>query len=418
LEPFNLAANCDRLRPLDYSNLATNSCADQVPYIAWVPKDLLLVPFQNDTLSRQFLPLDVPHDSGPYSFDLTSNYIGGTRNGPAALLVATRSHTSPYTDWHVLNCSLSNATYVVNVSSDSNSRSLPYVTRLQMMDDEQRWQSSQVPRDGDKDISVPTLSGFSYLGMMEFLNRLLVGTVVGPGPLENTIYWFQPILRVQNPHLMSTLLAFTHELSPFLATLNISNITAPDPTSWTPVYGSGNETISLPQEAITSPSFNQSLESAIEELFQNMTLSLFSDSRFTRDSSDPVNVTFSHFRNVSSYSQRDLLLSYGVALFLTLLASIARCIGIYRNGASYTQKFSTRLRTTTGLGQVVAENDRTGADPLPKYLSRARVKLGGGGQAALELDRVSEAAGERSAMIDTERKEPGTVHQRSLSEDR
>jgi hypothetical protein len=101
-----------------------------------------------------------------------------------------------------------------------------------------------------------------------------------------------------------------------------------------------------------------------------------------------------------------------------LLASIAGCIAIYRNGASYTQRFSTILRTTTGLGQVVAENDRTGADPLPKYLSRTRVKLGGGGQAALELDRVSEAAGERSALIDTERKDSGIVLQRSLSEDR
>jgi hypothetical protein len=199
---------------------------------------------------------------------------------------------------------------------------------------------------------------------------------------------------------------------------------APDPTQWTPVNGFvdelGNHTISLPTEAVSSPSFNQSLGSAIEELFQNMTLSLFSDSRFTRDSRDPVNITLSHFRNIYSYSQRNLLLSYSIALFLTLLASIAGCIAIYWNGASYTQKFSTILRTTSSLGQVVAENDRAGADPLPRYLARARVKLGGTGDVSLELDRVSEAAGERSAMIDPERdlrKEPVIVHQRSLSED-
>jgi hypothetical protein len=210
LEPFNLAAGCDILGlPVDYSKPANDSCDNQVPYIAWVPKDLLLVPFDNHTytLDKLFLPLDVPHDSGPYGIDLTSNYIGGTRNGPATLLVATRSHAAPYTDWNVLNCSLSNATYVVNMSSDSNGRSLPYITRLQKVDDEQRWRSSQVPRDGDKDISAHTLSAFNYLGMMECLNRLLVGTIAGSGPLGNTGYWVQAMLRAQNPHLMSTLLA-------------------------------------------------------------------------------------------------------------------------------------------------------------------------------------------------------------------
>lgn len=87
------------------------------------------------------------------------------------------------------------------------------------------------------------------------------------------------------------------------------------------------------------------------------------------------------------------------------------------NGASYTQKFSTVMRTTTVLGQVVAENDRSGADPLPKYLSRARVDLRQAGEAAMEMKRVSE----RSAIIDSEedwRKEAGIVHQRTLSDGR
>jgi hypothetical protein len=109
------------------------------------------------------------------------------------------------------------------------------------------------------------------------------------------------------------------------------------------------------------------------------------------------------------------------SLSLAFLASIAGRIAIFWNGASYTQKFSTVLRTTTGLGQVVAENDRSGADPLPKYLSRARVDLGRAEEKTMELGQVSETVGERSAMIDSEgdwRKEPGIVHERSLSEER
>ena len=111
-------------------------------------------------------------------------------------------------------------------------------------------------------------------------------------------------------------------------------------------------------------------------------------------------------------------MSYGIALFLTLLASIAGCTAIFFNGASYTHKFSTVLRTTTELGELVAKNDRTGADPLPKYLSRARVDLGRSNHASLELRGRANSPGERSAMIGSDKdlpKEPGTVSQRTLS---
>jgi len=419
LKPFNEAAGCHFVGPFDTLSSANESCKNQVPYIAWVPEYGSLVPFENKNLSSQLLPLDSDLSALDPNGEPNRNYIGGS--GPATLFVATRSQTPPHTDWNVLNCSMYNATYVVNISSDSNRRSLPRISEVRM--ENSFAYSAQAPRYVDEEISASSLSRFSYLGMMECLNRLLVGTMVGSGAIGNTSYWLQLGLRVQNPHLMSTLLAFTHELSPFLATSNSSGLRmpAPDPSQWTAVGKSGYDIISLPEEAVSSPSFNQSLGSAIEELFQNMTLSLLSDSRFVRDAQDPVNVTISYSRNLYSYSQKNLIISYGIALSLAFLASIAGCIAIYWNGASYTQKFSTVLRTTTGLSQVVAENDRTGADPLPKYLSRARVDLGRAGEKAMELGRVSGRTDERSAMIVPEgdrRKEPGIVHERSLSEGR
>jgi hypothetical protein len=72
--------------------------------------------------------------------------------------------------------------------------------------------SAQAMRYVDEEISVSSLSRLSYLGMMECLNRLLVGTMVGSSAIGNTSYWLQMGLRVQNPHLMSTLLAFTHDV--------------------------------------------------------------------------------------------------------------------------------------------------------------------------------------------------------------
>ena len=111
-------------------------------------------------------------------------------------------------------------------------------------------------------------------------------------------------------------------------------------------------------------------------------------------------------------------MSYGIALFLTLLASIAGCTAIFFNGASYTHKFSTVLRTTTELGELVAKNDRTGADPLPKYLSRARVDLGRSKHTSPESRGRANSPGERSAMVSSDKdlpKEPGIVSQRTLS---
>jgi hypothetical protein len=235
--------------------------------------------------------------------------------------------------------------------------------------------SAQAMRYVDEEISVSSLSRLSYLGMMECLNRLLVGTMVGSSAIGNTSYWLQLGLRVQNPHLMSTLLAFTHERSPFLATFNASGLMmpTPDPSQWIAVDKSGYNNLSLPEEAIFSPMFNKSLGAAIEELFQNMTLSLFGDSRFVRDVQDPVDVTISYTRNLYSYSKKNLIVSYGVALSLALLASLAGCVAIFSKGASSTQKFSTVMMTMTGLGQVVAENDWTGADPC-----RGRVWILGG----------------------------------------
>ncbi|KAM0710657.1 hypothetical protein Q7P35_001395 [Cladosporium inversicolor] len=418
LKPFNQAAGCDFLGTFATLNPANDSCENQVPYIAWVPEYGALVPFENKNLSSQLLPLDSDLSDLDPTGEPNRNYIGGSTDGPATLFVATRSQTPPYTDWNVLNCSMYNATYVVNISSDSNSRSLPRVSEVRM--ENSFAYSAQAPRYVDEEISTSSLSRFSYLGMMECLNRLLVGTMVGSSAIGNTSYWLQLGLRVQNPHLMSTLLAFTHELSPFLATSNSSGLmmSTPDSSQWIAVDKSGYNIISLPEEAISSPSFNTSLGSAIEELFQNMTLSLFSDSRFIREQQDPVDVTISYTRNLYSYSQQNLIISYGVALSLALLASIAGCIAIFWNGASYTQKFSTVLRTTTSLGQVVPEKDRSGADPLPEYLSRARAELGRAEETAMEMKRVSERRDERSAMIDSREdwtKEPGIVHQRTLS---
>jgi hypothetical protein len=419
LDPFNAAAGCDFMAMEDNSS---DSCNSTVPYVSWVPDGATTVPFANGTLDNQLLPLDL--ELGQLNTDLGFNtrYLGQSEDGPATLFIATRSQVPPLSQrrWDVLNCSMYNATYVVQASSDSNRRSQALLSEVRIIDSAP-FKPESSAREVDEPSPVQDLAMFSYMGMMESLNRVLVGTMVSKEVLDadSPYYWDQRRLRVQSPSLMSTLLAFTHELVPFTSrSRSNSSALPPDADQWTDVAQHLFSIKSLSKEALTSPSYNRSLASAVEELFQNMTLSLFSDPRFLRDSEELVNVTRYYTRNTYFYSQKNLLLSYGIALFLTLLASIAGCVAIFFNGASYTYKFSTVLRTTAGLRELVAKKDRTGADPLPKYLSRTRVDLGRGDEGSLELRERSGSRSERSAMMGeggSSQKEPGIVSQRSLS---
>jgi hypothetical protein len=419
LQAFNEAAGCEFTGPPPSIDKPKRSCNGSVPYVSWVPNRSSLVPFANGTIRNQLLPLDEDLGGLSPSIEYNGRYMGASIDSPPTRFVATRSQVPPLSDsnWDVLNCSLYNATYVVQFASDSNSRSLPHLLDVRMVNSVSfGWQSDS--RDVNERIPDLDLDIFSYLGMMESLNRLLVGTIVGNGKAGDTIYWEQKRLRVQSPNLMATLLAFTREIVPLMARVNLNDDPTPDASEWVDMGPYGRGSISLPKEAVLSPSYDQSLGSAIEELFQNMTLSLFSDPRFLRNSEEPINVTRSYTRNTYFYSQRNLLLSYGIALFLTLLASISGCLAIFYNGASYTHKFSTILRTTAELGELVEKSDRTGADPLPKYMSRARVDLGRSDGYSQELRRVPGTGGERSAMIGSEgppSKELGIVTQRTLS---
>jgi hypothetical protein len=419
LQAFNEAAGCEFTGPPPSIDKPKRPCNGSVPYVSWVPNRSSLVPFANGTIRNQLLPLDEDLGGLSPSIEYNGRYMGASIDSPPTIFVATRSQVPPLSDsnWDVLNCSLYNATYVVQFASDSNSRSLPHLLDVRIVNSVSfGWQSDS--RDVNERIPDLDLDIFSYLGMMESLNRLLVGTIVGDGKAGDTIYWEQKRLRVQSPNLMATLLAFTREIVPLMARVNLNDDPTPDASEWVDMGPYGRGSISLPKDAVLSPSYNQSLGSAIEELFQNMTLSLFSDPRFLRNSEEPINVTRSYTRNTYFYSQRNLLLSYGIALFLTLLASISGCLAIFYNGASYTHKFSTILRTTAELGELVEKSDRTGADPLPKYMSRARVDLGRSDGYSQELRRVPGTGGERSAMIGSEgppSKELGIVTQRTLS---
>jgi hypothetical protein len=89
-----------------------------------------------------------------------------------------------------------------------------------------------------------------------------------------------------------------------------------------------------------------------------MTLSLLSKSQYLAEAGQMTDVVLDRWLNVYAYDQKNLLISYGVALVLTLLACAVGCAKVYRNGVSYSNLFSTVLRTTRHLQSFDAVRHR------------------------------------------------------------
>ncbi|OQN98196.1 hypothetical protein B0A48_15472 [Cryoendolithus antarcticus] len=122
-----------------------------------------------------------------------------------------------------------------------------------------------------------------------------------------------------------------------------------------------------------------SLQDALEELFQNFTISLLSEpylhSPYTPEPS--ALVTFSTFHNVYTYSYRTLWIAYGLAIVFATLSVLGGAIALLLNGASYSTTFSTIVRVgrTVQLSEEVSAADGEGFEPLPKHLAKAKVRF-------------------------------------------
>jgi hypothetical protein len=387
LQHFNDAMNCSLMLNLSEDD-PKDECENLVTYLSWVPGKVLgdessideySIPFMPNSLVNGTLPLELQTSS----YDYDPRYIGGFTGGAASVYLATRSHRLPYdiNNWNLLNCSMYNASYSVNVTSDSNGRGVLSKPEIRPL--------NSVPFDiyaSTRVVNTSLLANksatFGYLALMESFNRLIVGTIFGNkfSRVSNTGYYVEVDLTVQNEAYKQTLLPFTAELLPFLSVKhNLVPTVFSEPLGakqWTVVETIDDIlTVSYPNEAFSSSTFNRSLASVLEELFQNMTLSLFSSPSFVEESAEGIEVAYHVTQNTYAYNSRNLLISYGLAVGFALIAGIAGCVSIISNGASYSNKFSTVLRTTRGqeLEELVVHNDRTGVDPLPKHLEKPRV---------------------------------------------
>lgn len=243
--------------------------------------------------------------------------------------------------WSPLNCSLYNSTYRVNFTFQEGTQTVAILDVNITNPIRPLWNTEL--RTGGQHVSQADVANMNYQALMDSLGRRLVGDISRDGEVYQT-----QILRTE--------LAFTKEMYP--------------------VY---NLTGYVSADSNASQWYGKPLATAIENLFQNMTLSLFSRSEFLKvpDDSTPTNVTITTLRNVYTYDWQRLWLSYGLALAFALIIVIIGCSSLAITKASYSNKLSTILRTTGGdrVGVDVKELDRAGRDPLPEYLGKAHLLL-------------------------------------------
>ena len=323
-------------------------------YVAWTPKNNSLFPFPSS--NRTDGRVTLPSFSATTSQNGTlSTYLGSFHDSPATLFLAIRPNAGMQ-PLFVSNCSLWNVSYNVNFTFENNIQS------TKIMDVRALNTIPAVSNFGDVTLlDQHSNAHANYQAIMEIFGEVMVGVItlnfesyyaslVGLDP--NATYEGSSILGTD---IMSTDLAMSDELGTLSKHLDL------------PTYSSN-----------VSMTTNGPLNRLIEELFQNVTLSLFSNDRFLTSDTIPTNVTVWTTHSVYVYTAWRLLLAYGLAILFTLIAVGVGFTTMYKAGASYSNKFSTILRTTRDLGldRLISDHDWTGADPLPKYISKTRVALG------------------------------------------
>jgi hypothetical protein len=83
--------------------------------------------------------------------------------------------------------------------------------------------------------------------------------------------------------------------------------------------------------------------------------------------STPVTVYYP--QKIYTYQPFDLWFAYGIALLCNALCFLIGIIALHRNGLSYSNDFTTVLRTTRNpnLDLLVTESESNGAAPVPKH---------------------------------------------------
>ncbi|KAK0883908.1 hypothetical protein LTR87_002386 [Friedmanniomyces endolithicus] len=218
------------------------------------------------------------------------------------------------------------------------------------------------------------LSTISYQAIMHAFTDIVTGTIVLGAESE-----FATVIT-STTQLSTTVLAEAPELA-FLQPFQMKD---------------GNTTISLQERAplwtqqpyaglvnaAAAPKSTLPFQQALEQLFENITISLMSAPDLQPNSSSiyypaKTKVTLATLENIYVYAAYKLWLAYGLAIAATALIAACGLAAMMANGASFSDSFSTILRLSRGaqMDRKVQIADLSGRAPLPGYLEEATVRF-------------------------------------------
>jgi hypothetical protein len=365
-----------------------DSCSVMYGFISWVPGSDL-GPFEDAVLSEQTL---ITGDVASFYVATFPNLVAqddmtpcDTTNFNGSSDADLESHTLPYSlmNASVLSCELYNSTYTVDFVYESGRQSVSLSSPPIVHKNDQIveggmgniWFHNKTHNDwsifSSGSSSLP-ISGQAYRSIMEAFAAFLHGTVVSDAGSRG-----MPVSDVTG--VMQTRLAETAEFAAIVKNINIRKT-----PGWLDNTGlNSSQTLN-----------HLRLDRTLQELFQNITLSLMSSPYFlenqtcesyteedgdcvgSKNYSHSADVTVTTWPQVYDYAARTLLMTYGTVIFLCLIAVMTGLITIFATSTSYSNNFSTVLRATRNahLSHAVGSHD-DGRDPLPLVIAQAKITI-------------------------------------------
>ncbi|KAL6233451.1 hypothetical protein BDW75DRAFT_231960 [Aspergillus navahoensis] len=292
----------------------------------------------NYAYSTSFLGFTPDTDNISYAMHerIYTSYQGpdnGDRNADiAGKLIMTVSPYMPLDQRWVIECGIYNASYSVNFNFTNGVQSTE-ITGLEVLDRVRDHTQHEMPPPANED------QLFAYTAIMKAFRDVLEGRCVQSGS------------TCTDTKIYSTALVNSKQI-------------------WKLVYNDNKKVGNTTYDSLGS------ILDVASELGRNITLSFFGSPYFLNTSLGPlVNVTIHPNQTEYVYSQRNLLIAYGVSVFISLLCIIAGLITMWDNGIAFTDSLTTILRATRNpkFDEIVPADSTTGADPVPESLSNTRV---------------------------------------------
>ncbi|KAF1809491.1 hypothetical protein P152DRAFT_403231 [Eremomyces bilateralis CBS 781.70] len=308
------------------------------PYISMVPSS---ANFTTD--------LEKFHNSSLSSSSSTLRYLDLYSGDMARLYIATKNETINGT-WNppaINDCGLYNASYDALFEFNNGQQSIK-IRNLTDLRPFQYW-------NYQNENSIYSPWNENYMSIFEAFGRIVVGSLSWSVSLEINM----------NTEALNTALINSFEMRSILATVKAT--------------GSGDTTFLNSEIANLGGGRNFTMAEAAEELFQNLTLSLYGTSTYRdfENATAPTNLTIFSPQNIYVYQPRNLALAYGLAVGFSILGVLAGFVAVVANGASYAFDFSSILRVTRNpeLTNAVQADVTNGAEPLPSHLAKTKMRV-------------------------------------------